>query len=318
MPSRIIREGIISSDRVNSLSFGAEVLYRRLMSVVDDFGRFYGSPLTIRAACWPTCPEKVSDEEVRAWIEECQVGNEPLIIQYQVGVTKYVMINNFNQQQRAKSKFPGPEAGVLVLPVRKPKAPETTCVQSDSNLMAGCEQNDFSIRRRIRDSESNAEIENSSSSSLAEACEIAGIDDDACRQIVASCRKERRDIADAEIAAWIKLKAAQLCQRRNNRNWVGLLITAVPKAIAGHNFEAWREANRSPPVPIFVPRRDLSEIEAADSAWEALDRGAREQYCALVPDAVRDQIAGRVGMGTAAYLTAMDDQGFLVFRERAR
>jgi hypothetical protein len=40
MPVRILREGILTSERVDTLSPAAEVFYRRLMSVVDDFGRF--------------------------------------------------------------------------------------------------------------------------------------------------------------------------------------------------------------------------------------------------------------------------------------
>jgi hypothetical protein len=36
MPNRILRAGIITSDRVNALDFGAEVFYRRLMSAVDE------------------------------------------------------------------------------------------------------------------------------------------------------------------------------------------------------------------------------------------------------------------------------------------
>ncbi len=40
MPNRVIREGILNSQRVNKLTEPAELFYRRLMSVVDDFGRF--------------------------------------------------------------------------------------------------------------------------------------------------------------------------------------------------------------------------------------------------------------------------------------
>ncbi len=52
MPNRIIREGILTSEAVNSLSWEAEVFFRRLLSVVDDFGRltpvrlFYALPCT--------------------------------------------------------------------------------------------------------------------------------------------------------------------------------------------------------------------------------------------------------------------------------
>ena len=39
MPNRMIREELLTCEKVNELSFGAEIFYRRLMSVADDFGR---------------------------------------------------------------------------------------------------------------------------------------------------------------------------------------------------------------------------------------------------------------------------------------
>jgi hypothetical protein len=44
MPNRELREGILTSERINALTFPAEVFYRRLMSVVDDFGRCPAHP----------------------------------------------------------------------------------------------------------------------------------------------------------------------------------------------------------------------------------------------------------------------------------
>ncbi len=44
MPVRLIRPGILSSLRVNRLTEGQEVFYRRLLSVVDDFGRYDAVP----------------------------------------------------------------------------------------------------------------------------------------------------------------------------------------------------------------------------------------------------------------------------------
>lgn len=105
------------------------------MSVVDDYGRFYGSPLTVRGACWPTCPEKVSDVEIRTWIAECVSGDNPLITLYEVNGVKYLLINDFNQQRRTKSKFPQPEI----------------------NLISDCQQNDCTSRSRISESKSEAE-----------------------------------------------------------------------------------------------------------------------------------------------------------------
>ena len=88
-------------------------MYRRLMSVVDDYGRYHGSPLTIRAGCWPTCPEKINHSEVVDWLEECCRGPKPLIVLYSVDGAKYLQITDFKQQTRSKSKFPDPESGLI-------------------------------------------------------------------------------------------------------------------------------------------------------------------------------------------------------------
>lgn len=113
LPNRILRDGINSSARINALSPGAEILYRRLMSVVDDFGRFHASPVTVRGACWPTCPEKVNHSEVVEWLQECTSGPRPLIVLYSIEGCRYLQISDFKQQTRTKSKFPGPDIKMI-------------------------------------------------------------------------------------------------------------------------------------------------------------------------------------------------------------
>lgn len=113
LPNRILRDGINSSPRINTLSMGAEILYRRLMSVVDDYGRFHASPITIRGACWPTCPDRVTEAEIEQWLRELSSGERPLIRIYQATVLqrnnpRYLEITDFGQQIRSKSKFPEP------------------------------------------------------------------------------------------------------------------------------------------------------------------------------------------------------------------
>jgi hypothetical protein len=76
------------------------------MSVADDYGRFYAAPGALRGACWPTCPERVTDEQVADWLSECLAGDYPLLITYQAGANRYLEILNFGQQTRSKSKFP--------------------------------------------------------------------------------------------------------------------------------------------------------------------------------------------------------------------
>src|SRR6266568_2606387 len=105
MPTRIIREGILTSEKVNALSERAELFYRRLLSVVADSGRNYAHPITLRGACYPLKPETAGEAEVSQFLNECvQAG---LIEIY--GQGKFLTILNFGQQRRAKSKFPAPE-----------------------------------------------------------------------------------------------------------------------------------------------------------------------------------------------------------------
>lgn len=110
MPTRILREGIISSERVNSLSPISELFYRRLMSVADDYGRFYAHPSILRTACYPLQLEKVSEAQIKTSLSECIKAQ--LVALY--GAEKYLFICDFKQQTRTRSKFPEPTANDLL------------------------------------------------------------------------------------------------------------------------------------------------------------------------------------------------------------
>lgn len=106
MPNRILREGILTSERVNSLTWPAEVFYRRVMSVVDDYGRYYATPALLRAACYPLHLDKVSDADIDKWLTECVRAGLVSVYPAQDG-KRYLQLHDFRQQTRAKtSKFP--------------------------------------------------------------------------------------------------------------------------------------------------------------------------------------------------------------------
>lgn len=110
MPSRILREGILTSERIASLSWPAEVFYRRLMSVVDDFGRYFAKPMALRAACYPMQLDRVKDAEIEKWL--CESQDAKLIRMYSVDGQTFLELLDFRQQVRAKkSKFPDPVNG---------------------------------------------------------------------------------------------------------------------------------------------------------------------------------------------------------------
>lgn len=110
MPNRIVRENIINSERVNALSPGAELFYRRLMSIVDDFGRFELQPAILLARCYSLQLDRFSVSDIEAWLVECSSGSQPLILIYTVGGKRFLELDNFGQRIRPgqHSKFPDP------------------------------------------------------------------------------------------------------------------------------------------------------------------------------------------------------------------
>lgn len=107
MPDRIVRQGILKSELVNKLSWPAEVFYRRLMQVADDFGRYDGRTIILRSDLYPLKVDKVSAADVGKWKAEC--ASAGLISCYQVAGKEYLEIKNFGQRLRAmKSRFPAP------------------------------------------------------------------------------------------------------------------------------------------------------------------------------------------------------------------
>jgi len=119
MPNRILREGILTSERVAALTWAEEVFYRRLMSVVDDFGRFHANVKLLRSACYPLQFDKVSDADIGKWLASC--AEAALVSVYPAPDGKrYLQLLDFRQQVRASaSKFP-PMSGECVADAKQP------------------------------------------------------------------------------------------------------------------------------------------------------------------------------------------------------
>jgi len=109
MPNRIIREGILDSAPVNTLSWGGEVFYRRLMSKVDDYGRYDARLAVLRANLYPLLLAKVSEADVSSWLAECEEAG--LVSQYEVDGKPYLVYLKLDPSRQAKtSKWPPPPA----------------------------------------------------------------------------------------------------------------------------------------------------------------------------------------------------------------
>lgn len=74
MANRVVRSAILESDKVNKLTWAGEVFYRRLMSILDDFGRCDGRAAILRSKLYPLRIEKVSEPDIVKWISECETA----------------------------------------------------------------------------------------------------------------------------------------------------------------------------------------------------------------------------------------------------
>lgn len=108
MPNRIVREAILSSEKIAALGWPEEVFYRRLMSVVDDYGRFEANPQLLRSRCYPLQTDDVSVTDIGKWLGACRKAG--VIVLYAVDNKQYLEVLNFQQQQRSASKCPPPPA----------------------------------------------------------------------------------------------------------------------------------------------------------------------------------------------------------------
>lgn len=108
MPNRILREGILSSAKVASLDWVSEVFYRRLLSVVDDYGRHEYDARLLRSKCYPLQTDQVRVTDISRWMAACL--NAGLLALYGANGKQYLVVTNFGQRTRTPSKCPPPPA----------------------------------------------------------------------------------------------------------------------------------------------------------------------------------------------------------------
>ena len=108
MPNRLIKESITTSEDIDILSAGAEILFYRLIVKVDDYGIYYGNSKLIRSECFPLRADTLKAAQVEKWLDELDAAG--LIRRYiaEDGRT-YLQFSKWEKHQRiraAASKFP--------------------------------------------------------------------------------------------------------------------------------------------------------------------------------------------------------------------
>lgn len=105
MPGRYLREGILTSASVNSLDAPAELFYRRLISVVDDHGRFDADPVLLKSYCYPRRPS-VRPSDITLWLAACEKAG--LIALYEAKGSRYLHLSKLGEARAKKSRYPDP------------------------------------------------------------------------------------------------------------------------------------------------------------------------------------------------------------------
>lgn len=107
MPNRIIKESICTSETMSKLSWFEQVLFIRLVVLVDDYGRYDARPKIIKGKGFPL--DNVTDKQIS--IALSNLATADIVDLYIVDGKPYLQLKTWakHQQIRAcKSKFPEP------------------------------------------------------------------------------------------------------------------------------------------------------------------------------------------------------------------
>jgi hypothetical protein len=98
----MIHDRICESEKVNKVSLGAEILWERLLTRVDDNGNYDGDPLVVYANCL-RYKSGVTVKDVEKWIKELldvrSDDDKGLLVQYTFKGRKYLHIVKFRKYQ---------------------------------------------------------------------------------------------------------------------------------------------------------------------------------------------------------------------------
>ena len=109
MPNRIIREGLLDSERYWSCTIEARELYRHLQLLADDLGCVSLALVFIRRRCFDSAP---SNDKIDGLLQ--QLSDHDLVRIYEVDGARYGFIPRFGQRlRRMRLKHPRPPANLL-------------------------------------------------------------------------------------------------------------------------------------------------------------------------------------------------------------
>lgn len=104
MPTRMIREGLLDSERYSQLSDQGKLFFHHILLLADDFGCLSLSPAYLRRRCFYDAP---SNERIAKLI--CELVDVDMLRTYEVDRRALAFIPKFGQRLRVdKPKYPFP------------------------------------------------------------------------------------------------------------------------------------------------------------------------------------------------------------------
>jgi uncharacterized phage protein (TIGR02220 family) len=104
MPQRFLKPGITTSKKWCSTSWVCQSFYIRLLTLVDDYGRYDAEPVLLKSHAFPL-REDIRASQVSALCKE--MSQAQLAIFYKADGKMYVQLTNWTERVRAdESKFP--------------------------------------------------------------------------------------------------------------------------------------------------------------------------------------------------------------------
>ena len=109
MGNRILKESVLTSRGLSSLSWFEQVMFDHLIVTADDYGIFYADPTLLAHILFPRSTN-VTEKMVREGLEHMEA--QQLIFRYTAGGEEFLKLCSWEKHQRLRSsrrKFPAPE-----------------------------------------------------------------------------------------------------------------------------------------------------------------------------------------------------------------
>jgi hypothetical protein len=121
MPQRFLKPGIVTSPRLARCSPWAQLLFYKLLNLVDDYARYDAHPLVLARAAFPYGDNKgrtIKEAQIEAWLGELEAArlesaDDPCLRRYRVNGTRYLFLHRWTERSRnLYSRYPSPAEDV--------------------------------------------------------------------------------------------------------------------------------------------------------------------------------------------------------------